>query len=314
MNDMRTQFGADMIYLLVHAEEPIIDVREPAFLAYINDLSQKLRTHENILEVRSLVDQVLLENEGSIPHTLETTNQLLKENPQTEQFVNDEYDFTVIYIRSDTGASAALIKQLAKDIEYDIASLEDTNPGANIQMTGFNVIDKATFEVIMSDFAIITLVSMILIALVVFITFRSLVKGMLPMIVVMTALIWTMGIAGYANLTITVVSMVSAAMIMGLGIDFGIHIVHTYFERRKKLNKEKALEETLRELTRANTGASLTTAAGFLALLFGVLPAMKTLAIILAVGIISTLIGATFLLPVVTYLYDTHIQRNKRGF
>ena len=42
------------------------------------------------------------------------------------------------------------------------------------------------------------------------------------MVVVVNALIATMGISGYLNLTITVVSMVSVAMIMGLGIDFGI--------------------------------------------------------------------------------------------
>ena len=60
----------------------------------------------------------------------------------------------------------------------------------------------------------------------------------------------------------------------------------------------------MRELLRAMLGASLTTMAGFLALLFGVLPAMKTLGIILAIGIFTTLIGAIFLLPVVIYLYD----------
>ena len=58
------------------------------------------------------------------------------------------------------------------------------------------------------------------------------------------------------------------------------------------------------ELLRAMLGASLTTSAGFLALLFGVLPAMKNLGIILALGIIFTLIGAVFLLPVVIYLSD----------
>ena len=59
-------------------------------------------------------------------------------------------------------------------------------------------------------------------------------KGMLPMIVVMNALVMTMGIVGYLGFTITVVSMVAAAMIMGLGIDFGIHQVYSYFEERKK--------------------------------------------------------------------------------
>jgi len=59
------------------------------------------------------------------------------------------------------------------------------------------------------------------------------------------------------------------------------------------------------ELLRAMVGASLTTIAGFLALLFGVLPAMKNLGIILALGILTTLVSAIFMLPVLVYLYDT---------
>lgn len=161
----------------------------------------------------------------------------------------------------------------------------------------------------MSDFAFITMVSMALVMIVVFVTFRSIVKGFLPMIVVMTALLWTMGIVGYLGLTITVVSMVSAAMIMGLGIDFGIHVVHSFFHLKEKYGdrkgtRERALKETMQELLRAMVGASFTTISGFLALLFGVLPAMKTLGIILALGIFTTLIGAVFLLPVIVYLYD----------
>ena len=60
----------------------------------------------------------------------------------------------------------------------------------------------------------------------------------------------------------------------------------------------------MRELLRAMIGASLTTMAGFLALLFGVLPAMKTLGVVLALGIMNTMLAAVFLLPVIVYLYD----------
>jgi predicted RND superfamily exporter protein len=304
MNDMRTQFGADMMYLLVYAEGPVTDVRQPEFLSYIDLLAQKIRTRDHIREVTTLADQVRSANNGVIPDSFLQTKESLRPNPLVSQYANEDYSFSVIRIRSDTGASAATIKQVVGDIETDIASLESLNPGARTEITGFNAIDKATFEVIMSDFAFITLVSMALVGVVVFITFKSFLKGMLPMVVVMNALLWTMGITGYLGLTITVVSMVAAAMIMGLGIDFGIHVVHSYFELRKTKKPTIALKETMRELLRAMMGASFTTISGFLALLFGVLPAMKTLGIILAIGIFTTLIGAVFLLPVVVYLYD----------
>jgi hypothetical protein len=300
MNDMRAQFGADMAYLLVYADGSIGDVRDPVFLNYIDSLEQKILTYDVILQTQSLVTEVKVLNGGVIPNSIDVVKSL----NTSQRLVNQDYSLAIIQIKSDTGSSASRIKYLVEALEGDIASLDNVNPGARVEITGFNTIDKATFEVIMSDFGFITLISMALVMIVVFLTFRSVVRGSFPMVVVMTALVWTMGFAGYLNLTITVVSMVAAAMIMGLGIDFGIHMVHTYFENRKKHNSEEALEETMTELLRAMLGASLTTTAGFLALLFGVLPAMKTLAVILAMGILNTLLGAIFLLPVIVYLYD----------
>lgn len=304
MNDMRSEFGADMMYLIVYAESPVNDVREPEMLMYIHILSERLRGRENILEVTNLADLVKQGNGNVIPESLLETRQILKRNIMSSQYVNDDYSFSVIRIRSDTGASAKTITEVVNAIEEDIASVEEFNPGARIQMTGFNAIDKATFEVIMSDFAFITMVSLMLVAIVVFTTFRSIKKGIMPLLVVMVALIWTMSIAGYLGFTITVVSMVAAAMIMGLGIDFGIHVVHSYYHERKTKKKEPALKATMGELLRAMTAASFTTMAGFLALLFGVLPAMKTLGMILAMGILNTLFAAVFLLPVLVYLQD----------
>ncbi len=313
MNDMRSQFSADMMYVIVYADTPVYDVRNPEFVKYVDLLSSKFEDREYIVQVSDIADIVKQSNNQVIPNTKQEIQNLLNLNPMTFQFVNSDYSFSVIRIKSDTGANAQTISKVVSEIEEDIANIEVYNPGSYTQITGFNAIDKATFEIIMSDFASITLVSMLFISIVVFFTFKSLSKGMLPMVVVMNALVWTMGVAGYMNLTITVVSMVAAAMIMGLGIDFGIHVVHSYFDNRKNHSRKDALKETMKELLRAMVGASLTTIAGFLALLFGVLPAMKTLGIILGIGIFNTLLGAVFLLPVIVYMYDKKSVSNNKN-
>lgn len=302
MNDMRAQFGADMIYIVIQYD----DIRSPELLRYIDILSNKIRNNENMLEVMSLADLV-----KPIPEDYELAKRFIDGDPRSSMFHSDNYDVTFIQVRSDTGSTASVVKKAIENINDDIKSVEEYNPGATVKITGFSAIDKVTFEIIMKDFGVITIFSMLAVMLVVWITFKSLLKGMLPMVVVINALVWTMGITGYLNMTITVVTMVAAAMIMGLGIDFGIHIVYSYFENRKKHSKKKSLSETMQELLRATIAASLTTSAGFLALLFGVLPAMKTLGVVLAIGIISTLIGAVFLLPIIVYAYDKEKQKSK---
>jgi len=306
MNYMRSQFGADMFYLVAYTNDgPITDVRELKYLRYIDILSKKISTNEHILEINSVSSILKNVNGGILPTTYQDSKNLfLKYKNMLSSYHNSDYSFSMVSIQTNTGSSAKVVSDTIDQIKNDIKLVEEYNPGVSIKVTGFSAIDKATFSVIMSDFLVITLISMLFVSIIVFIVFKSLIKGMLPMVVVINALIWTMGQVGYLNLTLTVVSMVAAAMIMGLGISFGVHEVYGYFEKRKEMEPKEALTEIMAELLRALLGASLTTIAGFLALLIGVLPAMKILGIILALGILNTLIGAIFLLPVIMYLYD----------
>lgn len=299
MNQMRSTFGADMMYIVFEIDTQVYDVRDVSVVQYLDLVKQKLLTLDYILDVQAASD--LAKQDGVLSKNPYYIRSVLADDTH---FTSEDYSLTVMHVLTDTGASSSTIAKVISDVEDDLASLEQYNPGLSFTITGYNAIDRATFLVIMSDFVSITGVSMLLIGIVVLLTFRSFIRGFLPMIVVMNALVWTMGITGYLGLTITVVSMVSAAMIMGLGIDFGIHIVHSFYEKRQTYSPKKALQQTVQELFRAMLGASLTTMAGFLALLFGVLPAMKTLAIILAIGIFTTLIGATLLLPTIVYLIE----------
>ncbi len=306
MNYMRSQFGADMIYLVVYTGDgPVNDIRSLEYLRYVDLLDQKLATEENVLVINSVSSIIKNLNGGELPRTYtESKNLFKKYDSILSEYHNADYSFSMISIQTNTGSSATLVGNTINSIRDDIDFVDAFNPGVRVELTGFSAIDKATFSVIMSDFLVITMISMLFVAVIVFIVFKSLLKGMLPMVIVMNALIWTMGQVGYLNLTLTVVSMVAAAMIMGLGISFGIHEVYGYFELRKSKTPREALEQVMAELLRALLGASLTTIAGFLALLFGVLPAMKILGIILALGILNTLIGAILLLPVIIYIYD----------
>lgn len=304
LNYLRGEYGSDMLYLLVKTQDSTLDVRDPTYLEYIEIVSNKIETREHVLRVTSLAD--FTKDNGELANTQSHVEEILEDEKMHKNYVDDDYSFSIIEVQTNMGSSAQAISEVIDAIRLDIENTQEYNPGTITQVTGFGAIDRATFSVIMSDFLVITFVSMGLIAVIVYFTFGSFARGMLPMSIVMNALIWTMGIAGYLQLTITVVSMVAAAMIMGLGIDFGIHQVHGYFRLREEEGKsaKKAITEVVQELLRAMIGASLTTIAGFLALLFGSLPAMKTLGIILAMGIFNTLIGAVFLLPAIIYLSD----------
>ncbi len=307
MNDMRIQFGADMVYVVIEPEYAL-DMREPEIIKYLDVLQNKLTTSENILEVSSLAT-IIKEDKGFIPDSIQEIKNILDSDPRTYKFANDDYSLTFLQLRTDTGANAKLIGKLKSDINDNIASLDGLNPGVKAHVTGFNIIDKATFDIMISDFAFETPLAFALIGIIVFLVFRSLLKGLIPMVVVMVSMMWTSGLIGYFGIILSSTNIVAAAMVMGLGIDFGIHILHRFYELKAKMSREKALMSSLKENIRATTAAALTTSAGFLALLFGSLPAMKNFGIILTMGIMFAMIAAIVVLPAVIFLYDRSRDR-----
>ncbi len=308
MNDMRNQFGADMVYIVLEPDYAA-DVREPKILKYIDALQEKLIKNENILEVSSIAG-IVKEKNGFIPDSKRKIESILNEDPGVFRLANRDYSLTFLQLRTDTGTNADLIRKLKFDIKDDIASLEELNPGLKAHTTGFNIIDKATFDIMIFDFTFETPLAFVLIGIVALITFRSLAKGFIPMGVVMISMLWTAGIIGYFGIVLSSTNIVAAAMIMGLGIDFGIHILYRFYELRAGDSRENALASTLRESIRALIAAALTTIAAFLSLLSTPLPAIRNFGIILSIGIASAFVAAVVALPAVIFLYDAYLDKN----
>lgn len=296
MNDMRAQFGADMMFILVSTDYAD-KVTNYEVVEYVNSLSNLIRTNEYILQVNNYADPLINEF-GFIPKSSKTTAEFINKNFMSQSLVNADNTLTVIQIRSDTGAEARIIKQVVEQIRYDIELLESRNPGVTTKLTGFNAIDKATFEVIINDFAFITGFSFLFMVIFLFVYFKNYKKVIGAVVLIMTAVIITLGITGYLGITITVVTMVAAAMIMALGISYGINVTHSYYLLRKNFTQKESIKHLNREIIRALLGSSLTTSAGFLALLAGVMPAMKSLGIVLALGISVTLVISVLFLPI----------------
>lgn len=305
MNDMRSQFGADMMYLVFEVEGPVQDMRHPDVIKYLDDIEKKIRTNDHIKEVMGLPDLVKQVNDNIIPDSKNDIEQLVKMVPESRMFLNRDNSIAMIQIRADTGPVTEIISRVISDLEDAIHTFEPDNPGLSYSITGFNAIDKATFEVIIKDFAVITGFSFSFILIFLFIYYSGDWRKVISSIsVILFAVLITLGITGYIGITVTVVTMVAAAMIMALGISYGINVTYEYYLLREKKDKKSSLMALNSSIVRALTGSSLTTSAGFLALLFGIIPAMKNLGIVLAIGISITLAISVMVLPVIIYKLD----------
>lgn len=308
MNEMRDQFGADMIYVIYENKNSmVVDMLNYDVLMEVIALEEKIALEKNILMVNSFAQMIRDYNGGVIPNDelkiKEIYLQAKSMGDTRANLINFDRTILLTEVKSNTGASASDIKQVVDDIRKNIELTN--NLGLEIGITGYNALDKATFEVILSDFSYTTFIAFAFVGLVVYITFKSLLKGMIPMVVVMVSLLWTNGTVGYLGIPMTVASMGAAAMVMGLGIDFGIHLISIF---KEFLDEGKNLQEavilTLEKDIRAIVGTAITTMAGFASLWFSSLPAMADLGTILLIGIFYSMIVALLMMMPLLYFYE----------
>lgn len=288
LDTLRAKFSGDTTYIVFEAE----DVRNTELMISINRIENRVQKSENVHSTESPAS-MLIQKYGKIPEDKERLQEF-----EYQSMISDNYRTAVIAVRSDTQASSDEIRKLYDDIH---STVQSESPPANYYLTGYNMIDLATFQVIISDFIKITGVSFGAVLLVLYGVFRDLKRMMFPIVPVMFGLTWMLGLGGYLGANLTIISMVSAAMIMGLGIDFGIHVTKKYFNTKRG---SEGISETMIELSRGLLGGSTTTGVGFLALLAANLTGMHSLGIFLFTGIISAYIGSVFLLPTLIILID----------
>ena len=289
LDTLRAKFSGDTTYIVFEADE---DVRNTELLEDIHRIENRVQKAENVHSTESPAS-MLIQQYGKIPEEKERLDEF-----NYRSMISDSYRTAIVAVRSDTQANSDEIRKLYNDIH---SAVQSESPPANYYLTGYNMIDLATFQVIINDFMMITAVSFGAVLLVLYGVFRDLKRMMFPIVPVMFGLIWMLGLGGYLGANLTIISMVSAAMIMGLGIDFGIHVTKKYFNTKRE---SEGIKETMIELSRGLLGGSTTTGVGFLALLAANLTGMHSLGIFLFTGIISAYIGSVFLLPTLIILID----------
>ena len=105
------------------------------------------------------------------------------------------------------------------------------------------------------------------------------------------------GIMKSFGMLLDFVNLMGIPMIVGIGIDDGVHILHRY--------KYEGFDKTplvLRSTGKAIMLTSITTMAGFSALTLGGYPGYQSLGILLAVGVASCFITTVLFIPAIISL------------
>ena len=117
----------------------------------------------------------------------------------------------------------------------------------------------------------------------------------------------------YRNLNIFSISF--AVLLLGLGIDFAVHILSRYLEEREAGHEVKeAVSTTIRETSSGMLVGAITTAIAFLTFLTAEFKAFTQMGVISGVGILLLGITMVFVMPAIILLLDSRKSRKSGGY
>lgn len=197
--------------------------------------------------------------------------------------------FTMFEIEPSV-ASTDSIEKIVHDIGDEI--------GVRAGLTGTIPLGRDEMVSIQNDSMTITMIALVGILILFIVAFRMLVSPILAMITLMIGVLWALGVAWPLVGSLNLMTIMMAVILVGLGIDFSVHIISTFTEMRHKGDDViTALKATFSKSGPGIITGGLTTAAAFLTMLVARTEGMKEFGLTLGIGIIMTMLAAMLVLP-----------------
>jgi len=138
-----------------------------------------------------------------------------------------------------------------------------------------------------------------LVLIVLLVGFRKVGDALLALIPVLVGFLWMLGLMGAFRIPFDIANVVCVPLTLGIGIDAGAHMVHRWRHSALQHGGVGELGEIIRGTGAAVLLASLTTALGFAALMTGDYGAMKTVGLVMTIGIGCCLVASLVVLPAI---------------
>lgn len=182
-----------------------------------------------------------------------------------------------------------------------------------LDITGDTVVSVQMNELTNEANMIIMPLAFIAIILVLFFSFRRVSYILLPLLALVVSAVWLFGTMVLLGIPFTMMSIALIPLIMGLGVDYSVHLSHNYrIELSNGKTPGEAIKISVSEVGTAMFLAMLTTVIAFLSFLSASMPPLRDLGILLALGIVYTFITAITLQAAVRYLIDHKKEKTNK--
>ncbi|UCG41794.1 MAG: MMPL family transporter [candidate division WOR-3 bacterium] len=197
--------------------------------------------------------------------------------------------------------------------EY-IAEAQQEFPDVHAGLTGTIAIQADEQYHVGKDIGIGVAVALLLVLALFILTFRMWASPILAALNLLIGIVITAGVASIYPGRLTPFTAMFAVILVGLGIDYAIHIISLYTERRQiDPDAATAMEEALARSGSGVITGALTTAIAFAALAVSSTLGIREMGIVLGLGIFTTMVVTVVGLPAFLSARERVLVKLKRG-
>jgi len=286
VNDLRAQgLGKDTVAVQITAgvhEDGVKSVNDQRTQEYIRGLSDRINDVEGITNVLTPL--------------------------RREGLVDERKQNAVMIAYTFSGDSGPEMERIFNDIEEEIGY--ERPEGIKTELSGVPAVQQRLSDMVNRDKNVTTMISLFLVFLITLGLFQgSFSSALMPLIVVGLSVVWLYGTMGYLGIPLSTLAGSVAALVIGIGIDYSVHILNTYRFHRRDNTIGEALSEAVGETGVAIVATSITTISAFMAFLAGKMPEMHRFGLIMSLGIAYALLFSFFLLPSVFVLEEKIMKK-----
>jgi len=309
MNEINKYFGGqDVAYTLVKG-----DVLEPdnlkAMLKYEDDLASTRYVNENgnpIFErdkTFSIADLVKNVN-GSIPAARgEVISSLMKlqtgsKGESSNRLVNKDATVAMVTIRLERGSQKDM-KEVAVTMRSKSGEITAANKGLTMTNGGLPALMTEVMGSIVPTQLKTSGLALILCALIVMLVFNSFFFGLAATSVVFIGIALEIGALSLLGWPLDFMTVMVSSLVIGAGIDFGIHVAHRFREEWHYggVEIDEAMRRTIVNVGKALVAAAVTTAGAFGIIAISSMSYMRRFGGITALSLTFALLAALLVLP-----------------
>jgi predicted RND superfamily exporter protein len=194
---------------------------------------------------------------------------------------------SVVKLYNLPGRPKREIPEAAIDLE---ASL-----GPQATLTGMNVLSRSLRGEIRRDALVSGIIGLALVVLLLWVDFRNAHTALLALIPLLLGILWMVGAMVAFDLHLNFMNIFVITMIIGIGVDYGIHVIHRYREEERLPGGDPAA--AVEETSRGIFLAALTTIAGFGSLATSHYPGLISMGLVSILGTLATALVAIVVIP-----------------